>query len=79
MGGFSQVIGGSYLSAGGCQYCDACPFSLSFFSLGGRFPVKSWATDEMLVPEVALGFLATENGALQVDGELTHEQVTPSK
>ena len=26
------------------------------------------ATDEMLVPEVALGFLATENGAFQVDG-----------
>ncbi len=26
----------------------------------GRFPFKSWATGEMLVPESGLGYLATE-------------------
>ncbi len=46
--------------------------------LAGRFPFKSWATGEMLVPEGALGFLATENIAFQVEGPATYEQITPS-
>jgi hypothetical protein len=45
--------------------------------LAGRFPFKSWATGEMLVPEAALGFLATENIRFQVEGPATHEQITP--
>ncbi len=45
--------------------------------LSGRFPFKSWATGEMLVPEEALGFLATENIRFQVEGRATSEQITP--
>jgi hypothetical protein len=36
--------------------------------LAGRFPFKSWATGEMLVPEAALCFLAIVNIAFQVEG-----------
>jgi hypothetical protein len=43
--------------------------------LAGRFPFKSWATGEMLVPEGALAFLATENISFQVEGLATHNQV----
>jgi hypothetical protein len=46
--------------------------------LAGRFPFKSWATGEMLVPEGALGFLATENISFQVEGPATYEQITPT-
>lgn len=44
--------------------------------LAGRFPFTSWATGEMLVPEAALGFLATENIAFHVEGPATYEQIT---
>ena len=46
--------------------------------LAGRFPFKSWAPGEMLVPEGALGFLATENISFQVEGPATYEQITPA-
>jgi hypothetical protein len=46
--------------------------------LAGRFPFKSWATGEMLVPESALGFLATENISFQVEGPATYGQITPT-
>jgi hypothetical protein len=47
--------------------------------LAGRFPFKSWATGEMLVPEGALGFLATESISFQVEGPATYEQITPAR
>ncbi len=46
--------------------------------LAGRFPFKSWSTGQMLVPEVALGFLATEKIPFEVEGPTTYEQVTPT-
>jgi hypothetical protein len=46
--------------------------------LAGRYPFKSWATGEMLVPEAALGFLATESISFQVEGPATYEQITPA-
>jgi hypothetical protein len=46
--------------------------------LAGRYPFKSWATGEMLVPEVALAYLATEGIAFQVEGPATYEQNTPA-
>jgi hypothetical protein len=46
--------------------------------VAGRFPFKSWATWQMLVPEAALGFLATENISFQVEGPATYEQITPA-
>ena len=33
-------------------------------ALAGRFPFKSWATGQMLVPESALPFLAVEGIAM---------------
>jgi hypothetical protein len=46
--------------------------------LAGRFPFKSWATGEMLVPEGALGYLATENISFQVQGPAPYERITPA-
>ncbi len=46
--------------------------------LAGRYPFKSWATGEMLVPEAALGYLATENISFMVEGPATYEQSTPA-
>jgi hypothetical protein len=46
--------------------------------LAGRYPFKSWATGEMLVPAEALGFLATENIPFEVEGPATYEQITPT-
>jgi hypothetical protein len=46
--------------------------------LAGRYPFKSWSTGEMLVPEEALGFLATENIPFQVEGPATYRQITPA-
>ena len=36
--------------------------------LAGRFSFKTWATGEVLVPESALAFLATEGITLTVEG-----------
>jgi hypothetical protein len=43
-------------------------------SLAGRFPFKSWATGEMLVPEDALPFLALRGVVFTVEGPATYEQ-----
>ena len=39
--------------------------------LAGRFPFKSWASGEMLVPEAALSFLAVEGVSFLVEGPAT--------
>jgi hypothetical protein len=41
--------------------------------LAGRFPFKSWATGEMLVPEAALSYLAAEGVSFLVEGPVTSE------
>jgi hypothetical protein len=46
--------------------------------LAGRFSFKSWAMGEMLVPEAALAYLATEGTPFQVEGPATYEQNTPA-
>jgi hypothetical protein len=46
--------------------------------LAGRYPFKSWANGDMLVPEAALGFLAVEGISFHVEGPATYEQNTPS-
>ncbi len=46
--------------------------------LAGRYPFKSWATGEMLVPEAALVYLATEGIPFHVEGPATYEQNTPA-
>jgi hypothetical protein len=45
--------------------------------LAGRFPFKSWASGEMLVPESALPFLAVEGISFTVEGPATYEQIGP--
>ena len=44
--------------------------------LAGRFSFKSWASGEMLVPEVALASLAREGISFVVEGPATYEQIT---
>ena len=46
--------------------------------LPGRFPFKSWATGEMIVPESALSFLALAGITFSVEGPATYEQNTPA-
>ncbi|MGA2748231.1 MAG: hypothetical protein ABSG59_05590 [Verrucomicrobiota bacterium] len=41
-----------------------------------RFPGKSWATGEVMVPEVALAFLATDGVQFTVEGPATYERLT---
>jgi hypothetical protein len=46
--------------------------------LAGRFPFKTWATGEMLVPESALPFLASEGILFSVEGPAKYEQSVPA-
>jgi hypothetical protein len=41
-----------------------------------RFPGKSWATGEVMVPEAALASLAAENFHFTVEGPATYERLT---
>jgi hypothetical protein len=41
-----------------------------------RFPGKSWATGEVMVPEAALASLAAENFHFTVEGQATYERLT---
>jgi hypothetical protein len=46
--------------------------------LAGRFSFKSWASGEMMVPESALPFLATESIQFFVEGQATYERIVPA-
>jgi hypothetical protein len=41
--------------------------------LAGRFPFKSWATGEMIVPETALSYLAAEGISFLVEGQSSQQ------
>jgi hypothetical protein len=41
-----------------------------------RFPGKSWATGEVMVPEAALASLASEGFQFTVEGPATYERLT---
>jgi hypothetical protein len=43
--------------------------------LAGRFSFKSWATGEMVVPESALAYLASEGIPFVVEGPATYERL----
>jgi hypothetical protein len=43
--------------------------------LAGRFPFKSWASGEMIVPEDALAFLAVQGIPFTAEGPATYEQI----
>ena len=44
----------------------------------GRFPGKSWATGEVMVPEQALSHLAAEGIRFSVEGRATYERLAGS-
>ena len=46
--------------------------------LAGRFSFKSWAGDQMLVPEAALGQLAMEGIPFTSEGPATYDQILAS-
>ncbi|MCR4413856.1 MAG: hypothetical protein NUV77_15660 [Thermoguttaceae bacterium] len=46
--------------------------------LAGRFSFRSWATGEMVVPEMALAYLATEGVSFAVEGPATYERLVPT-
>lgn len=43
--------------------------------LVGRFPGKSWATGEVMIPEWALPYLAAEGIIFSVEGPATYDRV----
>jgi hypothetical protein len=46
--------------------------------LAGRFSFKTWESGEVLVPESALAFLATEGISFTVEGPAKYEQILPA-
>ena len=46
--------------------------------LAGRFPFKSWASGEMMVPDEALAYLAREGIRFHVEGPPKYEQAVPA-
>jgi hypothetical protein len=46
--------------------------------LAGRFSFKSWAGDQMLVPEAALAELAVEGIRFMSEGPASYEQILAS-
>jgi hypothetical protein len=46
--------------------------------LAGRFSFKSWAGEQMLVPEEALAQLAMQGIPFTVEGPATYEQIITS-
>jgi hypothetical protein len=46
--------------------------------LAGRFAFKSWASGEMMVPESALPYLATEGIQFFVEGPAPYERIIPA-
>lgn len=43
--------------------------------LAGRFSGKSWASGDVMVPEAALAYLATEGISFVVEGPATNERI----
>jgi len=44
----------------------------------GRYSFKTWADGDLMVPEPALGFLATEGITFRVKGPATYERFLPT-
>jgi hypothetical protein len=57
------------------RFPDAASKRRALGYLAGRFPFKSWASGEMLVPEYALPSLAMEGIPFSVEGRATCEHI----
>lgn len=60
------------------RFPDVATKRRALAGLAGRFPFKSWASGEMLVPESALPYLAVEGISFTVEGPATYEQNAPA-
>ena len=57
------------------RFPDAASKQLALGKLASRFSGKSWASGEVMVPETALPYLATEGIQFTVEGPATNERV----
>jgi hypothetical protein len=57
------------------RFTDPAARKRALGRLTGRFPLQSWTTGEMLVPEPALSFLTLENIRFQVLGPASYQQI----
>ena len=57
------------------RFPDAESKKTALGKLARRFSGKSWATGEVMVPETALAFLATEGISFSVEGPATNERI----
>jgi hypothetical protein len=57
------------------RFADEEPKRRALGCLPGRYPGKSWATGEMMIPEQGLAFLAHEGVRFTVEGPATYEQI----
>jgi hypothetical protein len=59
------------------RFADAPSKHRALGYLAGRFPFKSFATGEMIVPPEALADLALEGIPFHVEGQATYEHYAP--
>ena len=57
------------------RFPDAAMERRALGFLAGRFPFKTWATGETMVPPYALGSLASEGISFNVEGPAKYEQL----
>ncbi len=60
------------------RFPDAATERRALGYLAGRFPFKSWAGGETMVPADALPYLAMENIPFTAVGRATYEQYAPT-
>jgi hypothetical protein len=52
--------------------------TLALDHLVGRYSFKTWANGDLMVPEQALGYLATQSISFRVIGPATYEHFLPT-
>jgi hypothetical protein len=57
------------------RFSDADTKRKALGKLAGRFSGKSWSSGEVMVPEAALAYLATEEISYTVEGPATNERM----
>lgn len=60
------------------RFTDAEAKKRALGYLAGRFSFKSWATGEMIVPEMALPEMALEGIPFSVEGPARYDQRVPA-
>jgi hypothetical protein len=60
------------------QFDDAEAEKRALGWLAGRFSFKTWANGDLMLPEIALPYLARENIPFKVKGPATYEHFVPA-